>query len=768
MIKKRYLVIFVVFFVSVAGATSYYVSPAGGDINAGTSAEQAWKTISKVNATTFKAGDSVLFEGGKTFKGSLRFDAGDSGTRAKPVTVGSYGAGRATIGSGGRYGLHAKDCGGFVVKDLIFVGSGKDDAKGKSGIYFFTELSGEKPEHIRVDNVQVKGYRWEGILIAGARGRNSGFKDVRISGAEVFDNGDKGICFSGSRPKGDWVHKDIYVGECKVYDNIGIAGAKGHTGHGIIVSSIDGGIIEFCEAYNNGELCSDPHSGGPVGIWAWDSHKVVIQYCESYNNKTGNEKTGGGFDLDGGCVNCVMQYNYSHGNYGAGYGIYQYNGAREFKNNIVRYNISENDGLVGRYGGIDIWSTNSSGGIQNTKIYNNTIYISSSTKGSAIADLPHTKGETYVYNTEIYNNIFVSAAGKKVVDVPNPAGGWSFKGNCYWTIGGNIEIGWGGRTYTGLGEWREATGQERIDGKDVGFEADPQLVNAGGGGTIGDVHKLAGLEAYRLRGSSPLIDAGLDIRELFGIDGGGRDYYGTEIPQGKKYDIGAAEFCKSVVRWKPVGWWKFDEGGGTVAANRGKMSGKGDGTLNNMDEGDWVSGVSGTALEFDGSNDVTVPAIGLNSNTVTISAQVKRDGEQSAYAGIVYSRDGDTTAGIGLGSTGEPNWQANQELYYGWNDAEETWKFHSGLIVPEGKWVFVALVLEAEKATLYLGCDGKLSSATNDVEHSKEEFNGVTHIGNDEKPGFAPRFFKGMIDDVRIYDMALSEEEIRELANLGG
>jgi hypothetical protein len=748
-----------------AKATDYYVSPSGSDSNTGTSPEQAWKGIDRVNEAAFKAGDSIFFEGGRTFSGSVRFDANDSGTEANPVTVGSYGTDRATINSGSEHGLHAKDCGGFIVKDLIFAGSGKENAKGKSGIYFFTGINGNKPEYIRIDNVQVRGYRREGIYIAGG-GSNSGFKDVRISRAEVFDNGDKGISVWGPQPKGDWVHKDIYIGHCKVYNNIGIAGAKGHTGNGIIVSSIDGGIIEFCESYNNGELCSDPHSGGPVGIWAWDSHNVVIQFCESYNNKTGNEKDGGGFDLDGGCVDCVMQYNYSHGNYGAGYGIYQYGGAREFKNNIVRYNISENDGLVGKHGGINLWSTSSAGGIQNTKIYNNTVYLSSNAKGAAIVDFTDTEGETYVYNTQIYNNIFVSAAGKKVVDVPNPAGGWSFKGNCYWSSGAPLEIVWGGSTYTSLAAWRSATGQEKIDGKDVGFEVDPQLVKAGSGGTIGDIRKLAGLKAYQLMESSPLIDAGLDIKGLFGIDAGKYDYYGTEIPSGAKFDVGAHEFFKGD-SGKPVGWWKFDEGAGTVAKNCISLAGRCNGTLNDMDDESWVKGCIGEgALSFDGGDDVIVPALDLNSNSVTISAWVKRDGQQSAYTGIVYSRDGDTIAGIGLGSTGGPDWQANQELYYSWNDAEDTWKFHSGLIIPDSKWVFVALVLEPAKATLYLGEDAKLSPATNIVEHSMEEFNGVTRIGNDKKAGFGPRFFKGVIDDVRIYDRALSPEQIRELTNL--
>ena len=85
---------------SAAPATDYYVSPAGNDSNSGTSPAEAWQTIGKVNSVTFGAGDSVFFGGGQSFSGSLYFDASDSGTPANPVTVSSYGGGRATISSG--------------------------------------------------------------------------------------------------------------------------------------------------------------------------------------------------------------------------------------------------------------------------------------------------------------------------------------------------------------------------------------------------------------------------------------------------------------------------------------------------------------------------------------------------------------------------------------------------------------------------------------------------------------------------------------------
>jgi hypothetical protein len=525
-----------------AGGTEYYLRPAGDDSAPGTSPEKAWKSIDKVNATTFKPGDKILFEGGETFNGSLNFGMVDSGTAENPVTVGSYGTGRAAIRSGSEYGLYAKNTSGFVVKDLIFIGAGAHVDERFSGIYFFTDLGTKKPEHIRIDNVDVSGYRWNGIGIYADKRGHSGFRDVRITNARVHDNGDKGIASGGPQPPGDWGHKGIYVGRCRVYNIRGISGKRGHSGNGIILSSVDGAVIEYCTAYNNGEFSDDPDSGGPIGIWAWDSRNVVIQFCESYNNKTGNQADGGGFDLDGGCVNCIMQYNYSHDNHGAGFGIYQYASAREFKNNVVRYNISENDGIKNRYGGINLWSTNSSGGIRNTKIYNNTVYVSAATRGAAIGDLPYVEGTSYVYDTQIFNNIVVGVAGKKLVDIPYPASRWNFKGNCYWTYDGDIQIRWGEKTFTSLNEWREATGQERLNGLNVGFETDPKLTKPGQGKTLGDPSRLHTLNAYKLKRSSELIDRGLDIKTAFGMDAGSRDFYGTPVPCSGTCDIGAHEF----------------------------------------------------------------------------------------------------------------------------------------------------------------------------------------------------------------------------------
>jgi len=73
----------------------------------------------------------------------------------------------------------------------------------------------------------------------------------------------------------------------------------------------------------------------------------------------------------------------------------------------------------------------------------------------------------------------------------------------------------------------------------------------------------------------------------------------------------------------PVGYWKFDEGSGTVASD---SSGNGNtGTLKNGPQ--WVNGISGTALSFDGSDDhVSIPdssSLDISGDQISIEFWMK-------------------------------------------------------------------------------------------------------------------------------------------------
>jgi hypothetical protein len=516
-------IIFVLAFASAVQGTDYYVSPTGDDGAAGTSPSTAWQTISKVNSVSFSAGDSISFEAGETFTGSLYFDAGDAGTATNPVTVGSYGSGgdgRAMISSGTSDGLYAYDCGGFDVTDLKFIGSGYS-VPGGYGVRFYTDRTdGVKLERVYIDNLDVSGYYEVGIKVSANDDSLSGFRDVRITNCISHDNGDKGINTEGVWPPQDPAHslEDVYVGDCVAYNNFGIPGREPHTGNGIILSGITNAIIEFCESYNNGEL-DDTGGGGPIGIWYWEVHNGIIQYSYSHDNKSApNTKDGGGFDLDGGCINCIVQYNYSHDNHGSGIGVFQFRGASTFRDNIVRYNIFQNDGHK-RHGLIDFWAAGG-GKVENTDVYNNTLYVGPDTVEAAFFRV--TSGSK-IPNTRIFNNIILTVPGKACADIGS---GVTFQGNCYWSGGGPLNI----NGYTSLAAG-QATGQEMLDGQPVGYETDPKLVNPGGSSDTD----------YQLQSSSPMINGGLDLPVEFGLDVGSQDYFGNSIPQDGAYDVGAYE-----------------------------------------------------------------------------------------------------------------------------------------------------------------------------------------------------------------------------------
>ena len=148
---------------------------------------------------------------------------------------------------------------------------------------------------------------------------------------------------------------------------------------------------------------------------------------------------------------------------------------------------------------------------------------------------------------------------------------------------------------------------------------------------------------------------------------------------------------------------------------------------------------------FDGVDDyVSAPPLKLNSNSVTLSAWIKRNGTQTDQAGIVFSRAGNTAAGLLLTSTGEVRYQ--------WNNASQDWS--TGLIVPDGIWTFVGLVVEPGKATVYMND----TSVVHAVAHAVEEFDGRLEMGRNS--GSPSKYFKGMINEVCVWQRALTPDSV--------
>jgi photosystem II stability/assembly factor-like uncharacterized protein len=162
--------------------------------------------------------------------------------------------------------------------------------------------------------------------------------------------------------------------------------------------------------------------------------------------------------------------------------------------------------------------------------------------------------------------------------------------------------------------------------------------------------------------------------------------------------------------------------------------------------------VPGYALRLTGgsSDFASSPALNANTNTFTVSAWIKREGPQAANAGIVFCRGGNTTAGLNFGN--------NNELRYHWNDG--FWSWNSGLMVPDGEWAHVALVVRPDRAVIYL--NGR--PAVNTGNHAMQDFAAPLYLGAD--PSSGTRRFSGLMEEVCVWNRELSQDEIRKLRHL--
>lgn len=461
---------------------TYYISATGNDANKGLSPSDAWKSFSNINAINLNPGDSVLLKGGETIIGQLHLNEDDLGTSERPIAVSSFGSGSATIFTATRDAILAINSQGISVSNIKLKGSAQLK-NNSSGIAIINDLPGDiKLPFIRIDNVEASGFGFCGILIDGNNGK-SGFSDVLVSNSSCHDNGEAGLYVYGkfTTSEGKYAHEKVQIRYVKAYNNTGKPGDDlQNTGSGIVLSDVNGGTIEHCSAYNNGSLC-ESLQGGPVGIWAWDSKNIIIQHNESFQNKTNGGFDGGGFDLDGGMRNSVIQYNYSHDNDGPGILLAQFSYARSHSSNIVRYNISENDCRKNRYGAIHVW-----GNVEEAAIYNNSVFHAGPAETKAYGLVFRYNEDTRISKNfpsqvSFINNIFYLKGSLPIVSSPKNDTSFHLINNNYYTNSESPVFEWAGITYETLGDWRKGSGQEQLQSKPTGFTVDPLFTNPGKG-----------------------------------------------------------------------------------------------------------------------------------------------------------------------------------------------------------------------------------------------------------------------------------------------
>jgi arylsulfatase A-like enzyme len=198
------------------------------------------------------------------------------------------------------------------------------------------------------------------------------------------------------------------------------------------------------------------------------------------------------------------------------------------------------------------------------------------------------------------------------------------------------------------------------------------------------------------------------------------------------------------------GYWKFDETSGTTA-NDSSGNGK-NGTV--MNGAVWTTGgkLNG-ALDFDGTDDyVSIPYIVNPSTNFTAALWVKLEATAGTNAQIILQQEG----------TKGRTWLSRKtsgvlSSYLGAVDTLST-----GTIAV-GSWYHVAVVNNGGTIQLYLNGQPDGSGART-VE---SETAGIMRVGRHKTPDTANEEWNGLMDQVRIYNRALTASEVLGLYSSG-
>jgi len=278
---------------------------------------------------------------------------------------------------------------------------------------------------------------------------------------------------------------------------------------------------------------------------------------------------------------------------------------------------------------------------------------------------------------------------------------------------------------------------------------------------------------FHLAGSDTAAkDAGVDLSEDSNL-AFDDDIDGEKRPAGQTWDIGADEKKRATVINAPltnkltdglVGHWTFNgqdmDWASTTAEALDRSGNSNNGNVTNFDQTSVARGISGQALEFDGSDDEIQISdddnLHLYGGDFTISLWFKAD--SWTHTGLIGKSNDDSTATMDwmFIKNGENFDFAIGEWY-----ADYPLQIHESLL-PADAWTHLVITKSGNDYELFLN---SVSKDTGSSAQAWTESDDIV-IGN-YAVGATDGFFDGTIDEVRIYNRALSADEIGELYRAG-
>ncbi len=260
-----------------------------------------------------------------------------------------------------------------------------------------------------------------------------------------------------------------------------------------------------------------------------------------------------------------------------------------------------------------------------------------------------------------------------------------------------------------------------------------------------------------------------------------RDYY-NNVPRdpfpGQIDDLKVYNYARTAdqihedMNGSPITYWKFDEGYGTTVYD---SMGNKNGTMANMDAStDWVKGNKGNALDFDGLNDVLHSGTSYNNgDEFTWSIWIK----PTSYTGIgiapnwqlimaQYHYDGGNNWGIRYNFNYNGNYQVTIKRTSGYTTVS-----YPSSNIPVGEWSQLAFTYSKTSQEVNLYLNGKQvatgSNAGESVLYSASDtYNRIGIANRLDHNGYCP--YLGQVDEVKVYNYALTEDEMKSDYNGSG
>ncbi|MEC1523730.1 discoidin domain-containing protein [Neobacillus niacini] len=489
--------------------TFYVDATNGNDSNDGRSEQTPWKSLEKVNASTFSPGDRILLKSGERWKGSLH--PLGSGTQGKPIVLDMYGTGAKPLieGQGVPYVIGLYNQEHWSIGNIEITNSTSEQGTDvRSGVEIIGEdykaggttdleniavLSGIHLHNLYIHD--INGLHKKGVYGSGGINvlvrRNQEAKPHRVTkfdGVLIENNKIENVTRTGIMVNSAWNHREQQGGP--VVDptipwtpatNVVIRGNEvlHVSGDGIVPHITTHALVEYNRVHGYNEKKVDYNAG----MWTYNGDYTVYQFNEVSGGKT--IKDGMSFDYDNGTKGIIFQYNYSHDNEGGTVLICQNEQNGSVSDGIFRYNISQND----HYQTITVCSGSN---YENMQFYNNVFYVGPGINNTMLIDdngnAPAGDGEA-IFKNNIFYNLGTGGYQKKAT--------WTYDSNVFY--GNNIP-----------------TSSIIPDSKMI--TANPEFINPGKSTGLDD---LAG---YQLKAYSPAINTGAVL-----FENGGRDYWGNPL-----------------------------------------------------------------------------------------------------------------------------------------------------------------------------------------------------------------------------------------------